>query len=246
MNNKDLARVGPWIKNAYALTFSNLSLWTGVTILYLVLVALVSGLPFVGTVLLVFFTPVIAAGALKEAANPHPTKTLFARATDILLGVLRDRELSLAVMSVATILLGAWVFLSVVAMLFGVDSFSLIQLFAHRSPVAGAFTAILLLIFWGLQVGLVMTALYVLAGIVLSAQKPVDALEHTIRLWRTHTTPIGVLGSLLVLPLIIASYSRPWIQTLVAIATLVPLTLAIYISYGTLPMGASKPSPLER
>ena len=232
--DKDLSRAGAWIKNAYALAVSQPVLWIEISILYLALVALVSGLPFVGDVLLVLWTPITIAGILKEALDPHPTKPLLRHAVNVFFGILRDRELVLPVMSAATILLGAWVFLSVIAMLFGVDSFSLVRLFAHRGLIADTFTAILLAIFWALQVGIVMTTLYVLAGIVLSTLKPTDALEQAVGLWRTHPLPIGALGGLLVLPLVLVSYCQPWVQALVTIATLVPLTLAVYISYNAL------------
>ncbi|MHB8255419.1 MAG: hypothetical protein ACYDEV_17460 [Acidiferrobacter sp.] len=232
--DKNLSYAGPWIKGAYALTATNLLLWTGITVLYLALVALVSRLPFVGGVLVVLFTPAIIAGIFKEASNPRPTQSAFARMREIFIGALQDRELALPVMSAATILLGAWVFLSVLAMLFGVDGFSLARLFAYRTPVASVFTALLLVIFWALQAGLVMTVLYVLADIVLGAFKPVDALEHTLGLWRTRPLAISVLGGVFVLPLILASYFPPWVRALVALATLVPLTLAIYVSYGVL------------
>ena len=230
--DKDIMNVAAWVKNAYALAFSSIVWWTGITALYLTLATLILGLPFVGGVLLVFLTPAVIAGVLREAASPRPPlKSPLVRAADVFIGALRDRDLALSVMSVATILLGAWVFLSVVAMVLGVDGLTLAGLFAHRGALAASFTAVLLLIFWGLQVGLVTTALYVLAGVVLSALKPVDALERTVALWRTHPIPIGALGLLLVLPLILAFYGEPWIRIVVATVTLIPLTLVVYISY---------------
>ncbi len=233
----DIVNVTAWVKSAYALAFSSIVWWAGITALYLTLATLVLGLPFVGGVLLVFLTPAVIAGVLKEAANPRPITNPMVRTADVFIGALRDRDLALSVMSVATILLGAWVFLSVVAMVLGIDGLTLSGLFAHRSAVAASFTAVLLLIFWALQVGLVTTALYVLAGVVLSALKPIDALERTLALWRAHPIPLGALGLILVLPLILAFYGEPWIRIVVAIVTLVPLTLAVYVSYGMLRPG---------
>lgn len=232
--NTNSAHVTTWVRSAYALAFSSIVWWAGITALYLILATLVLGLPFVGGVLLVFLTPAVIAGVLKEAANPRPATSPLLRLADVFIGALRDRELALSVMSVATILLGAWVFLSVVAMILGIGSLTLPGLFAHRGLVGAGFTALLLLIFWGLQVGLVTTALYVLAGIVLGALKPIDALERTVALWRAHPAPLGALGLVLVLPLILAFYGEPWVRIVVAVVTLVPLTLAVYVSYGML------------
>ncbi len=237
--DKDIVNVTAWVKNAYTLAFSHIVWWAGITALYLTLAALILGLPFVGGVLLVFLTPAVIAGVLKEAATPHPIKSPLVRAADVFTGALRDRNLALPVMSVATILLGAWVFLSVVAMVLGVDGLTLSGLFAHRDTVGAGFTAVLLLAFWSLQVGLVTTVLYVLAGVVLDALKPVDALERTVALWRAHPVPIGVLGLILAFPLILAFYGEPWIRIVVATVTLVPFTLAVYVSYGTLRLGGA-------
>lgn len=231
--------VATWIRSAYVLALSSIAWWAGITILYIALAALILGLPFVGGVFLVFLTPAVIAGVLKEVADPRPAKSPAARAASVFMGALRDRHLALSVMSVATILLGAWVFLSVVAMMLGIGSLTLSGLFAHRGVVAAGFTILLLLIFWGLQVGLVTTALYVLAGVVLSALTPVDALERTVSLWRAHPIPLAALGLVLVLPLILAFYGEPWIRIVVAVVTLIPLILAVYVSYGTLRPGVA-------
>lgn len=228
--DKDLSQAGPWIKGAYALAIADLRLWGGVTLAYLAAAAIVSELPFVGDVLLVLFTPALVVGVLREA-RARPSGDYWRRGRDIFGGALRDPDLALPVMGVAAILLGAWVFLTVLAMIGGVDGRSLGQMFAYRGVLAGLLTGILLLVFWGLQVALVMTALYVLAAMALADARPLDALEHTLALWRARPAPIVVLGTVFVLPLILASYSGPWIHAVVALMTLVPLTLAVYLSY---------------
>lgn len=237
--DKDLSQAGPWITGAYALTTADLMLWAGTTTAYLAVAAVVSDLPLAGGVLLVLFTPVIVAGVLREAARPGTTGDYAHRARDIFVGILRDPELALPVMSVATILLGAWVFLTVLAMILGVDGTSLGAMFAHRDLLARVFTGVLLAIFWGLRVALIMTVLYVLAATVLGAARPLDALEQTLVLWRKQPLTIAGLGVAFVVPLILASYLGPWIRTLVALVTFIPLTLAVYLSYKSLRAGGS-------
>ena len=232
--DKDLSQAGPWITGAYALTTADLMLWAGTTVAYLAVAAVVSDLPLAGEVLVVLFTPVIAAGVLREAARPDATGDYARRARDIFVGILRDPALALPVMSVATILLGAWVSLTVLAMILGVDGASLGAMFAHRDLLARIFTGVLLAIFWGLRVALVMTALYVLAATVLGAARPLEALEQTLALWRKQPLTIASLGVAFVVPLILATYLGPWIRTLVALVTVIPLTLAVYLSYESL------------
>lgn len=243
MTNNKLAHAGPWIAGAYMRTLSDIGLWAAITALYLLLIKLFSHLPFAGVVLLVWVSPVIAAGAFGEAAGHNQTKSLSRRLIDVFFGVLGDRSLALPVMSVATVLLGAWVFLRVIAMIFGVDGVSLSQLFTHRDLVASAFTGILLLIFWTLQVGLVMTALYVVAGIMLSKLAALDALERTFTLLRHHPLPIALTGGLMVLPLVLGFYGPSWVWELIVIAVLAPLTLTVYLSYNA--MIDTAPSPLR-
>lgn len=232
--DKDLSQTGPWITGAYALTTADLMLWGGTTAAYLAVAALVSGLPLAGDVLLVLFTPAIVAGVLREAAQPGTTGHYACRARDIFVGILRDPELALPVMSIATILLGAWVFLTVLAMILGVDGGSLAAMFAHRDLLARLFTGILLAIFWGLRVALIMTALYGLAATVLAGARPLSALEQTLTLWRKHALTIAGLGAVFVVPLILASYLAPWVRMLVALVTFIPLTLAVFLSYESL------------
>lgn len=220
-----------WIKGGYALTVAEWELWAAISALYLLLAVALTHLPFVGDVLLVLWTPTVIAGVLKEASHPRPTLGLLIRARDVFVGALRDHNLALPVMSVATVLLGASVFLSLIAMIFGVGGFSLAQLFTHRGPTGSLFTAILLLIFWGLRVSLTMTALYVLAAIVLGSLSPLKALERTLDLWQAETLVIATLGAVFVLPLILASYASPWVYFGVLLITSVPLTLAVYGSY---------------
>lgn len=245
--DKELPQAGPWIKGAYALVTADILLWGGATAAYLVIAMMVSYLPFVGDVLLVLFTPVVVAGILRDAARPGMAGDYPRRVRDIFIGALRDRALALPVMSVATILLGAWVFLTVLAMIFGIDGLSLGQMFAYRDLLGRLFTGLLLLIFWGLQVALVITTLYVLAAIVLTDARPLEALENTLALWRERPLALTTLGAAFVLPLIVAFYQGPWIRALVAVVTLVPLTLAVYLSYGPLKAsGALYDAPLAR
>ncbi len=245
--DKELSQAGPWIKGAYALMATDILLWGGTTALYVLMAAILSDLPFVGDVLLILVTPAIIAGVLREAAHPGRARDYPRRVRDIFVGAFRDRDLALPVMSVATVLLGAWVFLTVVAMICGIDGLSLGQMFAYRDVLGRLFTGLLLLVFWGLQAALVMTMLYVLAALVLGDARPLEALEHALALWRARPLGLAALGAVFVLPLIVASYAAPWIHTLVALVTLVPLTLAVYLSYDTLK--ASDPryeAPLAR
>lgn len=244
--DKELSRTGTWIKGAYACAAANSLLWGGVTVLYLAMATLILDPPFVGSVLLILITPVVVAGILREAAHPEAAGGYPKRIRNIFVGALRDPALALPVMSVATILLGAWVFLTVLAMIFGIDGLSLGQMFAHRDLPARLFTGLLLLVFWGLQVALVITMLYVLAAIVLSDARPLEALEHTLALWRGRPLALATLGAAFVLPLILAFYQGPWIRALVALVTLVPLALAVYLSYGPLASGARYEAPLAR
>lgn len=232
--DKDLSRAGPWITGAYALTAADLGLWVGTTAAYLSVAAVVSDLPLAGEVLLVLFTPAIVAGILREAARPGAVGHYGRRARNVFVGILRDPGLALPVMSVATILLGAWVFLTVLAMILGVDGASLGAMFAHRDLLARIFTGLLLAFFWGLRVALIMTALYVLAATVRGGARPVDALEQTLALWRQQPLTIASLGVVFVAPLTVASYLGPWIYGLVALVTFIPLTLAVYLSYESL------------
>ncbi len=229
--DKGLLQAGAWIKGAYALVAADSLLWGGTTALYLLIAAIVLDLPFMGGVLLILFTPVVIAGVLREAAHPDVAGNSSKRIRDIFVGALRDRALALPVMSTGTILLGAWVFLTVLAMVGGIDGRSLGLIFAHRDLLGRVFTGLLLLIFWGLQVMLAVTVLYVLAAIVLGAARPMEALEHTLALWRERPLALTTLGATFVLPLIVAFYWGPWVRALVALVTLVPLTLAVSLSY---------------
>ncbi|HUW99192.1 MAG TPA: hypothetical protein VMV40_10230 [Acidiferrobacter sp.] len=237
--DRDFVRAGDWIGKAYVLAASRPLLWIGVSALYLALVALLQGLPLAGDVLIILWTPITIASVFKAVSDPRPTELPLARVLRAFWGVSRDRELRFPVIRAATVFLGAWVFLSVLAMLLRVDSLSFAGLFGHRSLAASALIAALLVSFWSLQIAVILTAFYVLAGIVLAALKPLDALERAADLWRDHPTAICTLGGVFILPLIIAFYFQPWIRGLVGIVTLMPLTLAVYISYGALRPGST-------
>lgn len=241
-----LAGAKPWIKGGYVLTVADLELWASVSALYVLLSVAVAHLPFVGDLILVLYTPAVIAGVLKEASHPHPTIGLLGRIRDVFVGPLRDHKLALPVMSVATVLLGASVLLSLIALIFGVEGFSLAQLFAHRGPTGSLFTGILLLIFWGLHISLMMTALYVLAAVVLGSLGPVKAFEQTLGLWRGKALVIATLGTVFVLPLILASYSYPWVYFAVLLATSIPLILAVYGSYDAFARSPRRPASATR
>jgi len=230
MNDSPVS-AGPWIREAYALAASDLLFWGITSTCYVALGTLALRIPFIGHVLLIFLTPLVIAGALKEAQKPQPEQGLMRRLRHVVSGVLRDHNLALSVMIIATVDLGAWVFLTVLALLFGVDSSSLAQLFAMKSLGPALFSGVLLLLFWCLQIALSLTTLYILAAITLSGLKPLDALEYAVGVWRKAPLLLTGFGAAFVLPLILASYSYAWLPVLIAQLTLIPLTLAIYVSY---------------
>ncbi len=239
--NKDVSQALTGIARAYGLMAADAVFWSGVTVLYLGWAAILLRLPFVGEVLLVLVTPAAAAGVLREADTPRPGRPFWPRAGQVLVGALRDHDLALPVMSVATIALGAWVFVTVLAMILGIDGLTLSGIFAYRTPVARLFTGLLLLLFWATETGLVMTALYVLAGIVRGGLRPVAALEYALDRWREQPVLIALQGALLVLPLILAFYAGAWLSAAVAFATLIPLNLAVSVCHGGL-KGTAAPS----
>ncbi len=240
--DRGLSGSGPWIREAYTLTGADFSLWLRLTVFYVIFAALVSQLPLAGDVLLIVLTPAIIAGAFRESAQPS-AKTPTLRLRNVCFGALRDPALRLPVLSVATILLGAWVFVTVLAMVFGIDSYALGPLFAHRTLAANLFAGLLLILFWALEIGLIMTTLYVLAAIVLSALQPMEALERTLALWRDHPFVLAGPGGLMVLPLILSFYFPSWVRAVVALVTLAPLVLAVFASYTRLwPASPLQPS----
>ncbi|MHB1566184.1 MAG: hypothetical protein ACYCXG_05655 [Acidiferrobacter sp.] len=222
-------RFGEWLRDGYTQTRQDLPFWAAAAALYVVGGALLMRLAFVGPVLLVFYSPVVAAGVLRAAPAVRATPL-----TALFWGALRTPILALPVMIAATVILGAWVFLTVVGMLLGVDGPSLAGLFTGHSDAGRAAIAVALAAFWALRTGLVVSALYLLAGIVSDHLAPLDALEQTATLWSRQPGTVSALALCLVLPMVVAAYLPGLAFAAIVFVLAIPSLLATGASYRAL------------
>lgn len=190
-----------WIRAGYAQTTHDLRFWATATLFYLAGSAVFMRLAFVGPILLVFYSPVVVAGVLRAAPAVRRTPL-----TALFWGALRAPARARPVMIAATVILGAWAFLTIVGMLLGVGGPSLTGLFIGHSGGGRAAIAVALIILWALRAALVVSAIYLLAGIVGDRLTPVDALEQTATFWSRQPAAISALAGCLVLPMVVAAY----------------------------------------
>lgn len=241
--NELIARA--WITTAYRQVRHAWPFWLIATGIYLMLAKLLLRLPFVGFEFIILLTPMIATGALQEAAHPTQDQGLLTRLRHFFMRAIPTGARALPMIMMGTVTLGAWVFLTVLMLLSGLGGTSLTGLFAGPGFFAPIGVMIGLLFFWVIRIALVLTILYALAGIALDALAPIDAIETALSLWRS-PKPLFVVGATFVLPCIIAAYLNSATLLAVSLLTLAPFIHCVALSFTPLRSAATRPTAAVR
>lgn len=236
-----------WIACGWQLFFRNRALWLAMAAIYVAVALLLMQLRFVGPLLLVLVTPALVAGALMTSRELEAgdgaravgrgswtdrLRALFARALNQLLRVFSEPDMTLSIMVIATLTLGAAVVVQVLGQLLHVNTAAWPALVSGGVEISIWLPLVLRLLFIVvLKLVLVLIMLYAVHQVVIDKQSPLGALENSINACASHALPLGTLGLVLVLPLIIATELGG--MTLGVIGLLIPpvLVTSIYCSY---------------
>jgi len=234
-----------WLKVGWRLFRRDTTLWVAMAAFYLIMVAVLDQIPFIGYLLLVFVTPLMLAGALITAAEVEQTepdhkkiddwrawlKLLTRRALISLLRVFVDPAKTLSVMVLATLLLGAVVVVQILAQLLKVGGPALpAMLQGSVGPSIWVPALISLFLVWLLKLLLAFGTLYAVQLVAIGEETPLGALEKSARALMNHAGAITVLALLLPVPLmLIASFSDIAVL-LVSLLSLPMLVTSVYSS----------------
>lgn len=210
-----------WIACGWQLFFRNRALWLAMAAIYVALALLLMQIPFIGPLLLVLLTPVLAAGALmtgrqlesEVAAAPargtsmgDRARAVFARALNHLLSLFSEPDKTLSVMVIATLTLGAVVVVQILTQLLHVNTT------AWPAMVGGGVEASIwlpwllrLLFVTVLKLALALIMLYAVHQVVIDQQSPLAALENSVNAGVANALPVTGIALVLVLPLVVAT-----------------------------------------
>lgn len=228
-----------WITQGWGDFRRDAPLWLAMAAIYLAIALVLQLVPFIGYLVLVLITPLLAAGALGGVASrPSPLSTLplverlkglVRQAAGQLFQVLLDAERTLAIMVVATLALGAVVMIQVLAQLLKVGGAALPAMAAGSVGVSIWLPALIsLLVVWILKLALILISLFAVYVIAIRQETPLAALEASINACAQNAAPVGVLALVFLVPLAIA----PYFGSLAVVAVgLIALPLFVTSSY---------------
>lgn len=249
INRWEARRGLTWIALGWRVFKDHKPLWLTMALFYLLLALLLDQIPFIGYLVLVLITPLLASGALrlggdlagdapKAGRNPTVNPVVNAdwkeKGRSLTLGALKalfqtfyDPGKTLAVMVIATLLLGAVVVVQILAQLLKVGGSGLVA--AGGVGITVWLPALLgLLLIWLLKTILVFIALYAVYLVTLREESPLAAIEHAGRASVQNAGAVAALALLLTLPLMLVGYFSALAFLLLGLIALPLLINSVY------------------
>lgn len=243
-----MSQARSWLSDGWRLFKKAPALWLSMAILYLAGAVVLDQIPFVGILIVVLLTPILAAGPLALAAElaqgrsppSWPTeggigdriKTLFGRGLRQLLYGAADSERLLSLMVIATLVLGATVVVQVLAEMLKVGGAALPAFVAGSvGPSIWVPALISLALVLLLKLVLTFVMLYAVQLVIVEGHSPLTALEYGVNACIGSALPLLGIGVVLVLPLIIAASIGDLTAAIVGLVVLPMLTASLYRSY---------------
>lgn len=224
--------------------------WLAMATVYVALAGTLQIVPFIGYLVIAVLTPLMLAGALLTA---HEWETdarrdtavagewrerLMQRASDAvakLFRVFTDSERALATMVIATFTLGAVVLLQIVAQLLRVGGAALPAMAAGSVGASVWLPALLsLIVIWLLKLLLILLATLAVELAVVRRDAPLHAMETAARICASQAANLALLALALLVPIVLAAYVSVPVAYLVALVTLPLYVLALHFTFKTL------------
>lgn len=223
--------------------------WLAMATVYVALAGALHIIPFIGYLVMVLLTPLMLAGALltahewetenaADAPGGEWRERLMQRLSDAVAKLFRvfgDSDRALATMVIATFTLGAVVLLQIVAQLLRVGGAALPAMAAGSVSASVWLPALLSLIFiWLVKLFLIWVASLAVALVVFRGDAPLHAMETGVRICVAQAGSLALIALALLVPLIVAAYLSAPIAYLVALVTLPLYVSALHFTFKTL------------
>jgi hypothetical protein len=258
-----LRQARDWIACGRRLVLEQLSLWYGMSAVYIVLGFLLTLIPFMGHLLLILITPMLLAGVLWGRAHPEqaepvaaasssPVQALFqtwiAQPAQELMRIFTQEDKIFAAVLLGIVTLGLVMLVKITGYLL-VGGSMLSGLAASQMGMTQVTTLLGMVLVAGLSVLLGMGLLYSVPLTVLGNRQPLDAISESFSACRANAKPLLalVVPFFLVYVVILAAFANsPWLGSLLTVSVgllALPLFIAsVYCSYLTLfPTDPSNP-----
>lgn len=237
-----------WVAGGWELFSRDRGLWIGMALVYLAIALVFDQIEFIGYLLLVWITPVFAAGAIVVAdgleRDPPPARAFtgttlrerlragFGRSVAALFQVFWQPEKTLGAMIIGTLALGGTVVIQILSQMLQVGGAAIpAMLSGGVGPGIWAPAILSLLLVVILRLALILIALYAVHFVVLENQLSLPAIEHSGRALGRNPLPLAVFGVVFLVPMFLSAS----LGTLGAFAVhllLLPLFLtSVYVSH---------------
>lgn len=238
-----------WLADGWRLFNQGRALWLAMAALYLAGAIVLDQIPFVGILIVVLLTPILAAGPLAyaaelgqgEASEPawsrvgdtgDKLKRLFARALHQLFYGAAEPDRLLSLMVIATLLLGATVVVQILAELLKVGGSALPAFIAGSvGPSIWVPAMISLALVLLLKLILTFVMMYAVQLVIVDRHSPLTALEYGFNACIGSALPLLGISVALVLPLMVAAGVGDLVAAFVGLLVLPLLTTSLYRSY---------------
>lgn len=221
INKMDVRRGGSWVTGGWRVVKKDMGLWTGMGLIFMLIVIALKLIPFIGLLLLVLLSPMLLAGAMQTAGNidqgvyvrpavsapglgqlPQCMIAGLQHAARRLFGAFADEDKVLPLMVISTLTLGTVVIINILAVLLKIDGSAMNAMFAGsvgpRIWVPALIGWLLVLV---LQMILAMGVLYAVPLILFRRDPPLIAIEKSFIACKHNMVAVGVF----VLPFLLVS-----------------------------------------
>ncbi|MHB1528359.1 MAG: hypothetical protein ACYDDA_02405 [Acidiferrobacteraceae bacterium] len=219
----DAGRGRHWVAGGWVLFSRDRALWFGMALVYLAIAVVLNEIPFIGYLLIVWITPLFAAGALAtakdlESRDVHaPTfpggalrdslRRAFGSSVAALFQTFWQPEKTLAVMITGTMALGGAVVLQILGELFGIGAPTIPAMITSGVGFVIWGPAVLgLVVIWALRLALILVTLYTVHLVVLDNQMSLPAIEHSVYALGRHAVPVALFGTVFLVPMLASRY----------------------------------------
>ncbi len=219
----DAGRGRFWVAGGWALFNRDRALWFGMALVYLAIAIMLDEIPFIGYLLIVWITPLFAAGALVTAKDletrdvhmPMPPREALrdslrracGSSVAALFQTFWQPEKTLAVMITGTMALGGAVVIQVLGELFGVGSPTIPAMITSGVGfVTWAPAVFSLVVIWALRLALILVTLSAVHLVVLDDQMSLPAIEHSTRALGRHAAPVALFGTVFLVPMLMSRH----------------------------------------
>ena len=221
INKVDVQRGWSWATGGWRVVKKEISLWTGMGLIFMLIVIALKLIPFIGLLLLVLLSPMLLAGAMQTTSNielgvdvrpaasaaglgqlPQRLIAGLQHAAGRLFSAFTDEDKVLPLMVISTLTLGTVVIINILAVLLKVDGSAMSAMFAGsvgpRIWVPALIGWLLVLV---LQLVLAMGLLYAVPLILFHRDPPLLAIEKSFITCKQNMVAVGVF----VLPFLVVS-----------------------------------------